>query len=227
MATSCNLPSPLESFEYSHAAGEKFEAIICQTTIEEPETSTTLDTTQQMDKVVTIVETKRTLRRSSAKAPLISISAIVGDLPSDSEGVGTTTGDNICTPTRETKMEIELFEDKNVQEGEPERVQEKEKEEKKEIKEEEEEAKGEEEEEKERREEEPLRKEDDKVTKEAGVETQKNESTEEAQVVPVWEPDTQQEDQTAPSTTAATTSTVPTRDKRDNNVNEVCPWEDE
>ncbi|XP_047359187.1 uncharacterized protein LOC124952804 isoform X3 [Vespa velutina] len=234
LVTSCNLPSPLESFEYSHAADEKFEAIICQTTIEEPETSTTLDTTQQMDKVVTIEETKKTLRRSSAKAPLISISAIVGDLPSDFEVVGTTTGDNICPPTRETKMEIELFEDKNVEETEPERQQEKEKEEKYEIKEEEEEkeeAKEKEEEEREEEEErgeeeELLEKEDDKITKEASIETQKNESTEEAQVVPVWEPDTQQEDQMAP-TAIATTSTVPTRDKRDNNVNEVCPWEDE
>ncbi|KAL2723947.1 uncharacterized protein V1478_008460 [Vespula squamosa] len=238
LVTSYNLPSPLESFEYSHTAGEKFEAIISQATIEESETSTTLETTQQLDKVVTIEETKRTTRRSSAKAPLISISAIVGDLPSDSEGVGMTTGDNVSIPTRETEMEIELLEDKNLQEKEPEREREKggkeEKEEKKEeeekVEEKKEEEEGEEEEEEEREEgqgEEPLEKNDDKITREIGVETQKNESAEEAQVVPVWEPDTQQEDQMAPTTTTATTSTVPTRDKRDNNVNEVCPWEDE
>ncbi|XP_043676696.1 uncharacterized protein LOC122633165 isoform X3 [Vespula pensylvanica] len=231
LISSYNLPSPLESFEYSHAAGEKFEAIISQATIEEPETSTMLETTQQLDKVVTIEETKKTTRRSSAKAPLISISAIVGDLPSDSEGVGTVTGDNVSTPTRETKMEIELLEDKNVQERELEREREKgkeEKEEKREEEEKEEEEKEEEEEEEEKGQgEEPLEKDDDKITKEVGVETQKNESIEDAQVVPVWEPDTQQEDQMAPTTTTATTSTVPTRDKRDNNVNEVCPWEDE
>ncbi|XP_076297606.1 regulator of G-protein signaling 11 isoform X2 [Lasioglossum baleicum] len=45
---------------------------------------------------------------------------------------------------------------------------------------------------------------------------------EEAQVVPVWKPDTQQNDQTAP-----VTQTAATQQKRDNNVNEVCPWEDE
>ncbi|KAF7389278.1 hypothetical protein HZH66_010415 [Vespula vulgaris] len=235
LISSYNLPSPLESFEYSHAAGEKFEAIISQATIEEPETSTMLETTQQLDKVVTIEETKKTTRRSSAKAPLISISAIVGDLPSDSECVGTITGDNVSTPTRETKMEIELLEDKNVQERELEREREKGKEEKQEKREEEEkeEEKKEDEEEEEEEEEEkgqgeePLEKDDDKITKEVAVETQKNESIEEAQVVPVWEPDTKQEDQMAPTTTTATTSTVPTRDKRDNNVNEVCPWEDE
>lgn len=41
-----------------------------------------------------------------------------------------------------------------------------------------------------------------------------------AQVVPVWEPDAQQEDR--PAAAQATP-----REKRDNNVNEVCPWEDE
>lgn len=46
------------------------------------------------------------------------------------------------------------------------------------------------------------------------------EPPEEAQVVPVWEPDTrQEEDQSA-------AQAVP-QEKRDNNVNEVCPWEDE
>ena len=43
----------------------------------------------------------------------------------------------------------------------------------------------------------------------------------EAQVVPVWEPDTRQDDQIAPVTQPAP------QQKRDNNVNEVCPWEDE
>lgn len=43
---------------------------------------------------------------------------------------------------------------------------------------------------------------------------------EEAQVVPVWEPDAQQEDRPAAAQAVS-------REKRDNNVNEVCPWEDE
>lgn len=46
------------------------------------------------------------------------------------------------------------------------------------------------------------------------------EPPEESRVVPDWEPDAQQEDQSAAA------QAVP-REKRDNNVNEVCPWEDE
>lgn len=46
------------------------------------------------------------------------------------------------------------------------------------------------------------------------------EPPDEAQVVPVWEPDAQQEDRPA-------TGQAAPREKRDNNVNEVCPWEDE
>lgn len=43
---------------------------------------------------------------------------------------------------------------------------------------------------------------------------------EEAQVVPIWEPEAQQEDRSQAA------QTLP-REKRDNNINEVCPWEDE
>ena len=56
---------------------------------------------------------------------------------------------------------------------------------------------------------------------------------EEAQIVPVWEPDTQQEDRPAAAVAAAAvaaaaaTAQAEPREKRDNNVNEVCPWEDE
>ncbi|XP_076182810.1 uncharacterized protein LOC143154758 isoform X2 [Ptiloglossa arizonensis] len=56
----------------------------------------------------------------------------------------------------------------------------------------------------------------------AQAETEIVELLEEAQVVPVWKPDdTEQNDQTAPVTQPAH------QQKRDNNVNEVCPWEDE
>lgn len=77
---------------------------------------------------------------------------------------------------------------------------------------------------------------DESVTEVSGedtVESQGNETVkavesdpvEEAQVVPVWEP------QTGPDPNQATGS-VPTvnvvpQEQRDNNVNEVCPWEDE
>lgn len=56
------------------------------------------------------------------------------------------------------------------------------------------------------------------VTEEEPVTTE--EPPDEAQVVPVWEPDAQQEDR-------PTTGQAAPREKRDNNVNEVCPWEDE
>ncbi|XP_043471223.1 uncharacterized protein LOC122504265 isoform X3 [Leptopilina heterotoma] len=45
------------------------------------------------------------------------------------------------------------------------------------------------------------------------------EGAEEAQVVPVWDPDTQQDPTNVPTAT--------TQEQRDNNVNEVCPWEDD
>lgn len=53
------------------------------------------------------------------------------------------------------------------------------------------------------------------------------EGAEEAQVVPVWDPDTQQDPTNAPTAAAAITTTTTTQEQRDNNVNEVCPWEDE
>ncbi|XP_076674340.1 uncharacterized protein LOC143372209 isoform X2 [Andrena cerasifolii] len=55
----------------------------------------------------------------------------------------------------------------------------------------------------------------------AQAETETKELSENAQVVPVWEPDTQQDGQTASAIQPAS------QQQRDNNVNEVCPWEDE
>lgn len=55
----------------------------------------------------------------------------------------------------------------------------------------------------------------------AQAETETKELSENAQVVPVWEPDTQQDSQTASTIQPAS------QQQRDNNVNEVCPWEDE
>ncbi|XP_015438140.1 PREDICTED: putative protein TPRXL [Dufourea novaeangliae] len=118
--------------------------------------------------------------RSSAKAPVISISAIVGELGENT--------DESCTAMAE---EEEIAEDATKTE-EPDTDK-------------------------------------SNSTNTAGkdsaspaqAETETAELLEEAQVVPVWKPDTPQSDHTAPVTQSAT------QQKRDNNVNEVCPWEDE
>ena len=132
------------------------------------------------------------------KAPLISISAIVGDLASD-----------ISTVEAEGKTNDDHNRTKIIKEEETEEIEE--------------------------RKQQKLEPDKGDATTVAAViaegnlaipaqvETETEESLEEAQVVPVWEPDTQQQDdQIAP----VTQSSAP-QQKRDNNVNEVCPWEDE
>lgn len=121
--------------------------------------------------------------RTSAKAPLISISAIVGDLPSDNSTMENVDEDASESCTAKDAGEIAT--------------------------------------------EEKTRGEDSRADTGADVSPVAEEpaTTEElpdqAQVVPVWEPDAQgQEDRPAAA------QAVP-REKRDNNVNEVCPWEDE
>ena len=138
---------------------------------------------------VTLVE-KEHAKKTLSKAPLISISAIVGDLASDSFAVqAEERKEDDCgkgvAAVKEGEVEIEKR--KGEVEGD----------------------KG-----------------DAMVAEEnlaisTRVETETEESLEEAQVVPVWEPDTRQDDQIAPVTQPAP------QQKRDNNVNEVCPWEDE
>ncbi|KAF3423240.1 hypothetical protein E2986_12869 [Frieseomelitta varia] len=133
---------------------------------------------------------KELTTKSLTKAPLISISAIVGDLASDISTVEAEgeTNDNHAKIIKEEETEVEerkqkLEPDKGdatvavIAEG--------------------------------------------NLAISAQVETETEESLEEAQVVPVWEPDTQQDDQIAPVTQSAP------QQKRDNNVNEVCPWEDD
>ncbi|XP_051155058.1 uncharacterized protein LOC127277749 isoform X3 [Leptopilina boulardi] len=68
---------------------------------------------------------------------------------------------------------------------------------------------------------------DDKIVKDVAKNTSTvqselitEEGADEAQVVPVWDPDTQQDPTNVPTATT-------TQEQRDNNVNEVCPWEDE
>lgn len=179
-ASSCNYPSPQHSFEYSHTTTDRLDVSITGKGI--AEVSETNTRSKSLEKEQTT--------KSLTKAPLISISAIVGDLASDISTVEAEekTNDNHAKITKEEETEIEerkqkLEPDKGdatvavIAEG--------------------------------------------NLAISAQVETETEESLEEAQVVPVWEPDTQQDDQIAPVTQSAP------QQKRDNNVNEVCPWEDE
>ena len=178
-ASSCNYPSPQHSFEYSHATDRLDMSITGKGIAEVSETNTR---SKSLEKELTT--------KSLTKAPLISISAIVGDLASDISTVEAegNTNDNHAKIIKEEETEVEerkqkLEPDKGdatvavIAEG--------------------------------------------NLAISAQVETETEESLEEAQVVPVWEPDTQQDDQIAPVTQSAP------QQKRDNNVNEVCPWEDE
>ncbi|KAK1119224.1 hypothetical protein K0M31_013415 [Melipona bicolor] len=180
-ASSCNYPSPQHSFEYSHTTTDRLDMSITGKGIAEVSEINTRSKSLEKEQQTT---------KSLTKAPLISISAIVGDLASDISTVEAEgkTNDNHAKITKEEETEIEerkqkLEPDKGdatvavIAEG--------------------------------------------NLAISAQVETETEESLEEAQVVPVWEPDTQQDDQIAPVTQSAP------QQKRDNNVNEVCPWEDE
>ncbi|KOX75383.1 Regulator of G-protein signaling 7 [Melipona quadrifasciata] len=179
-ASSCNYPSPQHSFEYSHTTTDRLDMSITGKGI--VEVSETNKRSKSLEKELTT--------KPLTKAPLISISAIVGDLASDTSTVEAEgkSNDNHAKITKEEETEIEegkqkLEPDKGdatvavIAEG--------------------------------------------NLAISAQVETETEESLEEAQVVPVWEPDTQQDDQIAPVTQSAP------QQKRDNNVNEVCPWEDD
>ncbi|CAL7948721.1 unnamed protein product [Xylocopa violacea] len=156
-ALSCNYPSPQHSFEYTSVTTEKWETFAAARSISEVSEATTNESTT----------------KTLTKAPLISISAIVGDLACDSSivAIEEKTNDDRTAGSNEEETEVEAIKDVG----------------------------------------------------ESGIsgETEVAEPLEEAQVVPVWEPDTRQEDQIAPVTQPAP------QQKRDNNVNEVCPWEDE
>ncbi|XP_026666666.1 regulator of G-protein signaling 9 isoform X2 [Ceratina calcarata] len=167
-SASCNYPvSPQHSFEYSHGTFDKPET---------PSTATgraTVEVATGASKVASYVSPSYDVAfaapvgKTVPKAPLISISAIVGDLPSDGSAIEAEekTDDDETGTTRDEGSEV----DKGKRDAEPD----------------------------------------------------KGETLEEAQVVPVWEPETRQGDQVAPVTPPAS------QQKRDNNVNEVCPWEDE
>ncbi|OAD59352.1 Regulator of G-protein signaling 7 [Eufriesea mexicana] len=180
-ASSCNYPSPQHSFEYSHVAAERSDtSTIGKDITEVPETNARSK--------VSLSEREATTK-TLTKAPLISISAIVGDLASDNSTVEVEEkpDDDYATVIKEEQTEIETRKRKlEPDKGDTAAIT----------------AEG-----------------DSAISAQAETETE--ESLEEAQVVPVWEPDTRQDDQIAPVTEPAP------QQKRDNNVNEVCPWEDE
>ncbi|XP_025161503.1 uncharacterized protein LOC105191558 [Harpegnathos saltator] len=173
--SSCNYPSPQQSFEYSHAVVEKVEE---RSSLEKivPEEETLAEP------VVVKEAQSSSSPRTSAKAPLISISAIVGDLPSDNSTMENADEDASESCTAKDAGEI-VAEERGAHE-------------------------------------------DSRTDTGADVSPVAEESAtteeppEEAQVVPVWEPDTRQEEDRSAA------QAVP-QEKRDNNVNEVCPWEDE
>ncbi|XP_071645436.1 uncharacterized protein [Temnothorax longispinosus] len=175
--SSCNYPSPQQSFEYSHAVVERV--------VEKLEERSSLEKIVPEEETVAeaIVEKEsQSSPKTTAKAPLISISAIVGDLPSDNSTMENIDEDGSESCTAKDAGEIVA--------------------------------------------EEKLKGEDSRADTGADVSTVAEEPAtteelpEETQVMPVWEPDAQQEDR------PAVAQAVP-REKRDNNVNEVCPWEDE
>lgn len=184
-ASSFNYPSPQHSFEYySHveirSEGGKDVAEVVETETRSKE------------------KEKEHARKSSSKAPLISISAIVGDLASESaiavreeerkEEEEEDCSKDCVVAAKEGAIEIEKRRGE-VEAGD----------------------KGEA----------VIPAAEENLGISTRVEAETEESLEEAQVVPVWEPDTRQDDQIAPVTQPAP------QQKRDNNVNEVCPWEDE
>ncbi|XP_029172154.1 regulator of G-protein signaling 11-like isoform X4 [Nylanderia fulva] len=172
--SSCNYPSPQQSFEYSHVVVERVEERLSLEKIVPEEES-------PVESVV--VKESQPSPKTSAKAPLISISAIVGDLPSDnstmenvdedaSESCTARDVEELVTEER-TRAEVDSRADTGADVS-------------------------------------PVAEEEPATTEEP---------PDEAQVVPVWEPDARQEDR------PATAQAAPR--ERDNNVNEVCPWEDE
>ncbi|XP_043258335.1 uncharacterized protein LOC122400767 isoform X1 [Colletes gigas] len=179
-ASSCTYPSPQHSFECSHVAIDRPDtSTIGRIVTEEPEINITKSRVSSFEKEPTT--------RTSPKAPLISINAIVGDLMTDVPAIDDEEkGNDDCATAAESEATESTV--KRV-EPDPDNSD-------------------------------SVIAAEDSATP-AQAETEIVELLEEAQVVPVWKPDTQQDDQTAPVTQPEH------QQKRDNNVNEVCPWEDE
>ncbi|XP_076243483.1 uncharacterized protein LOC143184849 isoform X2 [Calliopsis andreniformis] len=175
-----NYPSSQHSFDYFNVTTNKLDTSTNEKIVaEESESNIRKLKTSSFEKELPV--------RTSARAPLISISAIVGDIASDNSTTEPPVkiDDNSASVPNERK-EITT----SKQKSEPNKSD-------------------------------STTDIETEVATPPQVENQTKELVEEAQVVPVWEPDTQQDDQTAPATQPAS------QQKRDNNVNEVCPWEDE
>ncbi|CAK9820210.1 Regulator of G-protein signaling 7 [Anthophora plagiata] len=183
-ASFCNYPSsPQHSIEHSHVIPEKStETSTSGKGISEVAESNTRSKASSFEREVSA--------KTLTKAPLISISAIVGDLPSDNSTVEVVEKTNNNSATGVIKEEGKEVA-KKKRELEPDRGDRAA----------------------------TTSERNSAVSTEVDMETE--ESLEEAQVVPVWEPDTQQDDQISSATQPTT------QQKCDNNVNEVCPWEDE
>lgn len=172
--SSCSYPSPSQSFDLPHLLVEKPEVASSVRTVPEEGESSRHDEHEREDGRRAPLPT---VGKSPAMAPLISISAIVGEIADDGDraadddepareedgsGGGGDDGGEIDEAADATACEVP------------------------------------------------------RVTLVEETEA------EEAQVVPVWEPEEHHE----PPETEAATAQNPT-EQRDNNVNEVCPWEDE
>lgn len=176
--------SPQQSLDLTHiVVGDKTEtsSAVVKTVPEE-------EIEIQVRSGIKIVKDDYTTIKSPGLAPLISISAIVGDLSGDAidseqESVAGSSFDCVSREEQATQTSCNKV-DVDVQKNEDD---------------------------------------DDndvpKNTSTVQTELETEEGAEEAQVVPVWDPDTQQDPTNAPAAT--------TQEQRDNNVNEVCPWEDE
>ncbi|XP_034935564.1 regulator of G-protein signaling 9 isoform X2 [Chelonus insularis] len=116
-------------------------------------------------------EKKERLAPPLTMAPLISISAIVGDLTGDSVDSEKSADESVPEDSKEAAKTL---------------------------------------------------KQEEKTVKE---ESEITDRAEDAQVVPVWEPS--ETNQRHNETTGSSSVSVVPREQRDNNVNEVCPWEDE
>ncbi|KAK0174821.1 hypothetical protein PV327_010548 [Microctonus hyperodae] len=179
---SVNFASPQQSFDLSHYQYQHYHHHQ-QHSHQDKQLDIVKSVPEESDKIKSKMSEKNKnvlIKQQVTMAPLISISAIVGDLTGDSvdseksvdESVPeeSTVADDTLGPVEEEKLTVKL------------------------------------------------------------EKTESLDPTEDAQVVPVWKPgiDQQQKQQTnSEATSGAFSVSVVPQEQRDNNVNEVCPWEDE
>ncbi|XP_043282665.1 regulator of G-protein signaling 9 isoform X2 [Venturia canescens] len=182
--SSYNYPSsPQQSFDFPHILAEKLESISSVRTVPEETENNREDSSEIID------DDDRCKSRDSqgpktpptVMAPLISISAIVGELTGDTDR----TIDNEDSEQPDEDLTLREIDEPQIIDLTP--------------------------------------ADSSTITHLPTADHPNLNDTDEPQVVPVWEPD-QRADDTAESEGA--TAQKP-QEQRDNNVNEVCPWEDE